>query len=462
MSDEPDGPSEDESVLRSASCPRCASELDAAAPVIRCADCGQSYPRLGHIPVLLSDPDSWLALWRVQLDMVERQAQGQFAGIEAQLRFGDAIPETTARVGAMLSAARQQIADIRGVLGPLLPLGARQLEKGANIKSPLEQIHYLFRDWGWDGGQHAENESAFRSIEKALNGAAVGRMLVLGAGACRLTYDLHRRCGAKESVALDIDPLLLAVAHQVVRGEKVPMTEASISVHETESASRRWELRAPSGPIDESELHFVLADGLAPPFAPETFDTVVTPWFTDRIPPDLRDFLGVVEMLLKPEGRWINFGPLLYPPELPLERRFAREELFALAERAGFRIDTWSAESGPHLLSPYHGRGRVEWLLTFVATKRDSAETQADERMPPSWLVLPYLPVPTFEGQSVFIHQEPLVSAVIAAIDGDRSVNDLTQAIVDQIRDPNVDARVVRDNVRRALAVAHPGCRRST
>jgi hypothetical protein len=82
-------------------------------------------------------------------------------------------------------------------------------------------------------------------------------------------------------------------------------------------------------------------------------------------------------------------------------------------------------------------------------------------KFPPSWLVLPYLPVPSFEGQSMFIHPEPLVQAVIGAIDGERSVNELTQAIIGQIADPNVDARVVRDNVRRALAEAHPACRRS-
>jgi uncharacterized protein YbaR (Trm112 family) len=459
MSDDPENTTKGESVLECVSCPRCATPLNARATVIRCTECGQTYPRLGKIPVLLADPDSWLALWRVQLEVVERQAQSQFAGIEAQLQFGDALPSTVARCAAMVGAARQQVADIRAVLGPVLPLAARQLEKGVTVKSTLEQIHYLFRDWGWDGGKHAENESAVRSVEKALKGASLGRTLVFGAGASRLAYDLHLRCGASETVALDLDPLLFTVAHHVIRGEKVPMTEASISVHETESASRHWELCAPSGAIDDSQFHFILADGLQPPFAPDTFDTVVTPWFMDRIPPDLRDFLGVLEMVLKPGGRWVNYGPLLYAPELPLDRRFAREEVFDLAERAGFRIAEWSTESTPHLLSPYHGRGRVEWILTFVALKRDD-DDENDTKMPPRWIVLPYLPVPSFDGQSVFYHEEPLVQAVISAIDGERSVNELTQAIIGQIAEPNVDPRIVRDNVRRALAAAHPACRR--
>jgi len=461
MSDDPVKSTSEENALACATCPRCTSTLDASSPVIRCQECGQVYPRLGTIPVLLPDPDSWIPLWRVQLEIVERQAQNQFAGIEAQLQFGDALPSTVKRVGAMIGSARQQITDIRAVLAPLLPLGARQLEKGVTVKSTLEQIHYLFRDWAWDGGKHLENESAVKSVEKALKGASLGRTLVLGAGASRLAYDLHIRCGATETVAVDLDSLLLTVAHHVIRGEKVSMTEASISVHEIEGASRRWELSAPTI-LDDSKFHFVFADGLQPPFAPETFDTVVTPWFMDRIPPDLRDFVGVIEMLLKPGGRWVNYGPLLYPPELPLDRRFSRDEVFDIADRAGFRIDEWSTESGAHLLSPYLGRGRVEWVLTFVAVKEDSDAAESDTRMPPSWLVLPYLSVPSFEGQSVFVHPEPLVQAVISGIDGERSINELTQGIVQQIAEPNVDPRVVRDNVRRALAAAHPACRRGT
>ena len=137
MSDDPVKSTSEENALACATCPRCTSTLDASSPVIRCQECGQVYPRLGTIPVLLPDPDSWIALWRVQLEIVERQAQNQFAGIEAQLQFGDALPSTVKRVGAMIGSARQQIADIRAVLAPLLPLGARQLEKGVTVKSTL-------------------------------------------------------------------------------------------------------------------------------------------------------------------------------------------------------------------------------------------------------------------------------------------------------------------------------------
>jgi hypothetical protein len=112
-----------------------------------------------------------------------------------------------------------------------------------------------------------------------------------------------------------------------------------------------------------------LANGLAPPFVHGTFDTIVTPWFIDQVPPDLPAFLATTNRMLRPGGRWINHGPLLYPPDAPLSRRFSCEEVFELAARAGFAMGRTSEASYPHFVSPLNGRGKVEWTLTFVATK---------------------------------------------------------------------------------------------
>jgi hypothetical protein len=61
-------------------------------------------------------------------------------------------------------------------------------------------------------------------------------------------------------------------------------------------------------------------------------------------------------------------GPLIYPADAPLAKRYSREEVFELAERAGFRIERWASETRPHLLWPFSGRAKVEWLLSFEAS----------------------------------------------------------------------------------------------
>ena len=100
-----------------------------------------------------------------------------------------------------------------------------------------------------------------------------GRTLVLGAGACRLAYDLCLHAGATRTAVVDIDPFLLVIAEAVVRGAHVTLTETSVNAPEIDPVSRRWTLAAPGGPLTEDAFQFFLADGTTPPFADESFDT---------------------------------------------------------------------------------------------------------------------------------------------------------------------------------------------
>jgi SAM-dependent methyltransferase len=434
-------------------CPHCAAPLDTRPPTITCLSCREEYPRLGAIPVLLPQPRAWLKRWALELALLERDSEAQLATLEATLDAPDLLPATEARCRAMIQAARAQAAELKAMLLPLLASAPLDGEVAPHtLTSPLLRIHYLFRDWGWDEGTSAENARALAAVAEAAAGIPLGRTLVLGAGAARLAYDLHR-LGASETAVLDVDPVLFTFAHAVIHGETVRLTEPSAPVFEGAAVSRTWHLRAPHGPLDD--FHFFLADGLAPPFADATFDTVVTPWFIDNVPPDFRDLLGTLARVLRPGGRWLNHGPLIYPPEMPPPRRFSREEILELAARAGFRVGASTTASVPHLVSPLNGRGRTEWTLTFAAVKEEPPASE----VPPSWLLLPHLPVPTFPGQSLFWHENPLLQAVVAAVDGRRSITEIARRLAPEVQAMGLDARDLKEAVRQCLAAVHPALR---
>ncbi|HEX2658393.1 MAG TPA: methyltransferase domain-containing protein, partial [Polyangia bacterium] len=283
--------------------------------------------------------------------------------------------KTATRLHALARAVAEQVADVAAMVGtalegPLLPEEGDALPRGAGDYLPL-----LCRDWAWrhspsddqTNGHDDENARSVAAIQDVTSGAPLGRTLVLGAGGCRLAYDLHRQCGAHELAAVDIDPFLLIPAAAIIRGTPFTLTETSVNAPDVEPAGRVWPLAAPTGPIPPEALHFFLADGTAPPFLDETFDTVVTPWFIDQVPTDLTDLLGRIHRLLVPGGRWINHGPLIYRGEaLPIARWYTREELFELAQAKGFRPGRWTRASQAHLLSPLTGRGLIENVLTFT------------------------------------------------------------------------------------------------
>jgi len=348
-------------------CVRCAAALDLSGQELRCARCAQLYGWAGRIPLVLPRVDDHLSLWRQQLAALRLQGDHTLSAIESELESPGLTPNGLARLRALGHALREQLSNIADIVGPALGQGAT--EASGNLpRGIVEYIQFLYRDWSWEGAGNGENQRALAAVRDVLSPGALGRMLVLGAGACRLAYDLHRQCGATETAVVDIDPFLFVIAEAVIRGETVRLTEATANVQELSQVARAWDLSAPFGPLGAEHFHFFLANGLAPPFADGTFDTVVTPWFIDQVATDLPAFLTVLRRQLKAGGRWLNTGPLLYPVDTPLARRFSREEIFELAERAGFRIERWASESRPHLESPLNGRAKIEWILTFEAS----------------------------------------------------------------------------------------------
>ena len=313
---------------------------------------------------MLPQPDAHVELWRGQLGLLLERGQQTFEGLTEAAAADGLLPETRARLEGLGAAVRQQVADVTAVLGPAL--GGAGAAAGGLPRGVVEYIGYLYRDWGWPHAGYRENDAALASLSELLGSRALGRTLVLGAGACGLAYELHRRHGATGTVAVDIDPFLLAIAQQVVRGNSLRLTEASLKVMDARDVARAWLLAAPAGGLGPDVFQCVFADGLAPPFAPGSFDSVVTPWFIDQVPRDLPALIATLHGLLRPGGCWLNQGPLIYPEQVPFERRYCEDELFELARRGGFTLAASSRGSFPYLVSPLSGHGKVEAVLSCL------------------------------------------------------------------------------------------------
>ena len=362
-----------DTILAHLVCPRCGGAVKHDASPVACQKCRQEFPRVGPIPVLMPRPDTVVSLWGQQLNLLTSQVPQTRAGLQGEAHADGITPAGTQRLESLARGVLDQVDDVVALMGPALPDASAE-PNGATLppamKTPLKYVHYLYRDWGWEAAGHTENRETLSALKEALGAQPLGRTLVLGAGGCRLAYDLHQACGATETAVIDIDPFLFVFAEAVVRGRQVRLTESTANVQEASNVTRAWTLAAPSGALDDQRFHFLLANGLEPPFSDGLFDTVVTPWFIDQVPPDLPQFLARLGRLLKPDGRWLNAGPLLYPPETPMSRRYAREEVFDLAAAAGFHVDRWAAASRPYLVTPLNGRGKVEWVLTFLASRK--------------------------------------------------------------------------------------------
>ncbi|HXV39338.1 MAG TPA: hypothetical protein VD701_00070, partial [Steroidobacteraceae bacterium] len=181
-------------VARLLACPACGSGLTGDA----CLACRADYPPLAGIPWLMPEPRASLIEWRGRLHHLLTHYAAEAARQRGACERAAPGSLTRQRLERMAGAYDDQAARLRELLRPL-GLERRQEAHAVHValgtELPLRQgltTYYpnLHRDWCWG---EAENRASLEAVIASLpqNGAPQ-RVLVLGAGAGRLAYDLHQ------------------------------------------------------------------------------------------------------------------------------------------------------------------------------------------------------------------------------------------------------------------------------
>jgi len=411
-------------------CPRCGGALseDEGKDGPRCTACRTTFPTLSGIPCLFADPERQLAEWRRQLGVYGGLLERSVAAVGEQLQAFDLLPATRGRLEALRAAT---VENSERVMALLRTAGLTPAETAAEAPDDsftiVEYYDHLLRDWAWDEDSDENTRARDLVLEALGDDRQLGRVAVLGAGGCRLAYDLHIRCKPDLTVALDLSALFLIAAKRVMFGTGLRLFEFPASPRELSAVAVERELRAPVGA--PQGLHPVLADAFVSPLRPGSFDTVVTPWFIDIVPVDVRESLSLIHGLLAPGGRWVNHGPLSYGKQRAHGQRYTPEELATLVERAGFAAGPVRQEQVELLTSRAAANRRQERVLTFAARKQAEVAAGGD---PPSWLLFSHLPIPRFAGLERFSPEHPVLAFVARAIDGTATLGDIAARMIEE------------------------------
>ena len=417
-------------------CPRCdKTPLEDADGVYSCKACKIDFPSIDGIPWLFAEPQASLGEWRGRLQFALQQLSQESAGLDVELRNKELRPLTRRRIERYKKAIDSHRRTLQNLLQPVdvqslhgnyesyLALRTR-LPADQGLNTYYNNVH---RDWSWGD---EENEASMKQLRSVLHdNADLGKVLVLGAGAGRLAYDLHMQMDCATTVAMDFNPMLLLIAKAMASGEVLKMYEFPIAPKSLEDDAVLRSLSAPE--VAGDGFHFVLADALRPPFAPQSFKTVVTPWLIDILSEDLPLLAARINGLLKPAGRWVNFGSLAFAtPERA--RRYSPEETKAIVAESGFS-DPYVAEATiPYMCSPASRHGRREKVFSFSAYKERDTDAPARHRALPDWIVTGKEPVPlspSFRSQAMTTQ---IYSFIMSLIDGKRSIRDMAKVLESQ------------------------------
>ncbi len=426
--------------LDALACPRCDRALDAAGSGIHCNGCKVTFPVLGGVPWLFSEPNAALAEWRSRYHYAIERSNKDAA--QARHEASAATRESTRnRLTRWADAKADFAAELTTILEPLggepsdttvethLALKTR-LPPGQGIDTYHPNIH---RDWCWGD---EENQASLDLVRAALP-EAPQNILVLGAGAGRLTFDLHQAFPNTQTLALDINPLLVFIAATLAAGQPVALHEFPLAPKTAVDVAppRKLQNDTPARP----GLHWVLGDAMRPPFHAGAFDAVVTPWLVDVVDQDLTATAAQVNRLLAPHGRWVIFGSLAFGSPEHAQRYSVEESLEVIAD-AGFERPDVTEATIPYLCSPASRHGRREQIVTISATKEKEATPVERHTALPDWLVRSNLAVPLLPSFETQIMSTRIYAFVMSMIDGKRSIAEMARLMEEQQLMPKAEA----------------------
>lgn len=412
-------------------CPRCdKAPLSAQEKGYRCKGCKTRYPSLNGIPWLFAEPDATLAEWRNRLQFALQQIARDAQRMRTEQKSDDVSELTRQRLASLIEANDEHRAALRELLAAVdvqsmqasfeshLALRTR-LPSDQGLNTYYANVH---RDWAWGDEENAASMAAITTVLDESGSSEFGDTLVLGAGAGRLAYDLHQQGSDGRTVAIDFNPLLLLVAQRLVRGDTLALYEFPIAPRSKDSVAVKQTLAAPAAARDG--LHLVLADVLRAPIAKASVDTVVTPWLIDIVSEDLKIFAARINQLLKPGGRWINFGSLAFDhPER--SRRYSPDEVLDIVTTNGFDRPAVHEKRIPYMCSPHSRHARQELTFAFAARKSSDVKPAARHKALPDWIVVGKDAVPMTQSFGTQAMTSRVYSFVMSLIDGKRSIEDM-------------------------------------
>ena len=417
-------------------CPRCdKTPLEPTGERLHCKACKVDFPSVGGIPWMFAEPQATLGEWRGRLQFALQQLGHEIAGLERELKSDDMTSLARRRVDRYKKCVDSHRRKLQKLLRPLevqSMQGSFESYLALRTRLPTDQglnTYYsnIHRDWAWGD---EENQASLKQVQAVLHDhAELGNVLVLGAGAGRLAYDIHRTMACAATVAMDFNPLLMMVARAVTQGEKLSLYEFPIAPRALEDDAVLRKLAAPE--VVGDGFHLVLGDALRPPFPEMSFDTVVTPWLIDIITEDLPVLAARINRLLKTDGRWVNFGSLAFSSPQKA-RHYSPEEVKAIVAESGFSDPYVSQATIPYMCSPASRHGRQERVFTFSAYKERDASRPERHKALPDWIVTGNDPVPlspSFRQQAMTTQ---IYSFIMSLIDGRRSIKDMAVVLESQ------------------------------
>jgi hypothetical protein len=371
------------------------------------------------VPCLVEDPVLFRDLWRTRLDDYVRAGEAQVKALAAEIERPELFAGTRGRLLHLKEAIAEDLRTYREVFRDFVSGGAGVLPQAPASAVVAEYSENLFRDFVWGQAEAADTLELVRRLAPR----GLGKTAVYGVGTGRLAIDIQQQLDAECTFGFDLNPFPLLVTSRLLDGDAIDLHEFPPSPHSAAESAVRQRLRL--AVAKPEKLVFAFADALRPPLAPGYLDTVITPWFIDAVPADIRETAAAVNRALRPGGHWLNFGPLRFKGTVA--QRYTIEEVEEAVTTSAFELGLRFQEDVPYFYSPHSGAHRTERVFAFAAKKMGEARVALSRPLFESWVSDPQRPIPALPSLIALKRSSVFTAGIASMVDGRRSITDIAQ-----------------------------------
>lgn len=339
------------------------------------------YPLIEGIPWLCKYPDKSFLAWIGKIQQFEKEERLQQDYLDSLISKSKS-EITKQRLNKILVAKKGNLKSMLSILQDF------SFNKSVPGDLSTQQIHsyfeLIFRDWIW--GEQEVN-TYFDYIKKNISKEGEKNILILGAGACKLSYKLAKEYKNHQFISTDHNPLLMLTAKKIFEGDKVDLWDYDHYPIDLENTAIRYEIK--SSPLVNKNHEFILTSFPDLPFKEKSFDVIIAPWFLDILDLSFEKALNHSLRFLKDNGEYIFIGPCNVHKK-DLEKRLCSDEMNNYLKNS-FKSYESQMEDILYLNNPIKSQKRKERILLSKGQKPIIDENLKIEQETPTLRMTPEL-----------------------------------------------------------------------
>ena len=417
-----------EKLLSILACPESQESLSVKDGQLVSSKSNIHYPIINGLPWLFRHPLHSMVDWSIKLNHFNQVTSDEVRQLKNELK--KAPKYSKQRLETLTTAKESFQQTVSQLVSPILsakvaskPVYDALSDRAPHTQNLLSYEANLYRDWVWGS---EENENSSKIVLDKLGSLEKESVLVLGAGSCRLAYDLHCAISPSMTIANDINPLLLFAANEIFSGNDLSIYEFPAHPRNVESVAVKHQMKSiKSWP---KNLHLLFSDAATPALKPKSVDCVITPWLIDIQPVELTRFMNCLNYYLKPGEHWINFGSLVFNQNREAFC-YTIEEIKSLAAESGFKIEDVSEHEIEYLKSPYNAGYRMENVWCWRAVKTHDVELPQNLQNLPDWILDINKAIPANRDIQSFAFTHQMYAELASKINGKQSIRQIANKI---------------------------------